>query len=440
MKKLIDIIKQFFKFVRYDIWRITSSELPKSRYYLYNILKTVYLSIKGFYGDKLGVRAAALTYSISFAIVPLIALISAVAKGFGIEGTIETALQETFVAQSDMIPTVMNFVRKYLDTMSGGFFIGIGLIILVYSVFNLFSQVELVLNNIWQVHKSRSVLKQFTIYFSGVLIFPILIAVSAGLSIYINNILKETFLFEIISPITKFFVTIVPYLTSGLLFTLIYQIVPNTKVRFLNAFIAGMIAGILFQLLQGLYVSGQINLTRYNAIYGGFAAIPLLLIWLNLSCLIFLIGAEISYTSQNLRNFDYVIDSENISNRYKNYLTYFVTYLIVKRFENNEEPYTVDDIVTKYKMPIRIVNQIINTLKKADIISEVITDDIQKAYQPAMDINQLTLKSMETRIDMRGAELFLESKNEEMDSFWQKMLQIQDKTDKINETILLKDL
>lgn len=440
MKKLTDAIKQFFTFIRFDIWRITSGELPKSRYILYNIIKTIYLSIKGYTNDRLGVRAAALTYSISFAIVPLIALISAVAKGFGIENTIETTLQDTFVAQADMIPTVMEFVRKYLDTMSGGVFIGIGLIILIFSVFNLFSQIEMVLNNIWQVHKSRSILKQFTIYFSGVLIFPILTAVSAGLSIYINNILKDTFLFEIFSPFTKFLVSIVPYITSGLVFTLIYQIVPNTKVRFLNALIAGMIAGVLFQLFQSLYVSGQINLTRYNAIYGGFAAIPLLLLWLNISCLIFLIGAEISYTSQNLRNFDYVLDSENISNRYKNYLTYFVTYVIVKRFENNESFYTVEDIVEEYKMPIRIVNQIINTLKKAEIISEVTTPDNKNVYLPAVDINQLTLKLMETRIDMRGSELFLESKNEQMDAFWQKMLAIQEKTDTINENILLKDM
>ncbi|NLO70725.1 MAG: YihY/virulence factor BrkB family protein [Porphyromonadaceae bacterium] len=440
MKKLIESIKIFFNFIRFDIWRITSAELPKGKNILYNIIKTIYLSVKGYTNDKLGIRSAALTYSISFAIVPLFALISAIARGFGIENIIEKTLQDTFSAQADMIPTIMGFVRKYLETMSGGIFIGIGILILIYSVFNLFSQIEMVLNNIWQVQKSRSVLKQFTIYFSGVLIFPVLIAVSGGFSIYINNILKSTFLFQLFTPFVKFLLVLVPYITSGLIFTLVYQIVPNTKVRFINAFIAGMIAGVLFQFLQSLYVSGQINLTRYNAIYGGFAAVPLLLLWLNFSCLIFLIGAEISYTSQNLRNFDYVLDSENISNRYKNYLTYFVTYVIVKRFEQNESPYSVEDIVEKYKMPIRIVNRIINTLKKAEIISEVTTEDYRKVFQPAIDINQLSLKLMESRIDMRGSELFLESKNEQMDAFWQKMLQIQSKTDKITETILLKDL
>ena len=334
----------------------------------------------------------------------------------------------------------MNFVKRYLDTMTGGLFLGIGLIILLYSVYNLFSQIELVMNNIWQVKKSRSILKQFAIYFSGILIFPVLIAVSSGLSIYINNILKDSFLFQFFSPFVKLLLNLAPYATSALVFTLIYMIVPNTKVRFLNALIAGVIAGTVFQVFQGLYINGQIYLTRYNAIYGGFAAIPLLLLWLNISCLIFLIGAEISYISQNLRNFDYALDSEKISNRYKNYLTCFVAYVIVKRFENNEAAYSVEEIVEKYKMPIRIVNNIISTLKNAGIISEIATDDYKKTYQPAVDINQLTLKMLETKIDKRGSELFLESKNEQMDAFRQKILAIQNKKDAVSEKILLKDL
>ena len=440
MKKLIDWIKYAFNFVRYDIWRITGNELSRTRRIFYNIIKTIFLAVRGFYKNQLGIRAAALTYSISFAIVPLIALISAIAKGFGIETTIEQALQDTFAAQANLIPTIMEYVKKYLDSMSGGVFIGIGLAILIYSVYNLFAQIEIALNDIWQVRKSRSVLKQFTLYFSGLLIFPILLAVSSGLSIYINNILKTTFLFQVFTPIMKFFVSLVPYLTSGLLFTLVYLIVPNTKVRFVNALIAGMITGFIFQVFQGMYVSGQINLTRYNAIYGGFAAIPLLLLWLNISCLIFLIGAEISYVSQNLRNFEYEVDTDNISRRYKRYLTIFVTYIIVKRFEANEPPMTDEQIVNQYKMPIRLLNQILTSLRDSNILAVTENEKGIKAYIPAIDINQLTLKSMDSKLDMKGSELFLEYKNEEMDVFWQKMLSVQAKTDVIYDEILLKDI
>ncbi|MHB9056975.1 MAG: YihY/virulence factor BrkB family protein [Paludibacteraceae bacterium] len=440
MKKLIDWIKYAFNFVRYDIWRITGNEISRTQRIFYNIIKTVYLAIRGYYKNRLGIRAAALTYSISFAIVPLIALISSIAKGFGIETTIEKALQDTFIAQADLIPTVMEYVKKYLDSMSGGLFIGVGLIILVYSVYNLFAQIEIALNNIWQVQKSRSVLKQFTLYFSGLLIFPILLAVSSGLSIYINTILKETFLFQIFTPLMKFFLSTLPYLSSGLLFTLMYLIVPNTKVRFVNALIAGMIAGAVFQIFQNIYVSGQINLTRYNAIYGGFAAIPLLLFWLNISCLIFLIGAEISYVSQNLRNFEYEVDTDNISRRYKRYLTIFVAYVIIKRFESSEPPMTEEHIVNQYKLPIRLLNQILTSLRESGVIAVTETNKGEKAYIPAIDINQITLKTIDMKLDMRGSELFLQYKNEEMDAFWQKILGVQLKTDVIYDETLLKDL
>ena len=201
-----------------------------------------------------------------------------------------------------------------------------------------------------------------------------------------------------------------------------------------------MITGFIFQLFQGLYVSGQINLTRYNAIYGGFAAIPLLLLWLNISCMIFLIGAEISYVSQNLRHFDYEVDTDTISNRYKRSLTLFVAYVIVKRFQANEPPLTEEQIVSQYKLPIRLLNEILTELTESHIIATTETKKGVKAYLPAVDINQLTLKTMEMKLDMKGSELFLEYKNEAMDAFWQKMISIQEKTDVIHEEILLKDL
>ncbi|MBP1637277.1 MAG: ribonuclease [Bacteroidetes bacterium] len=440
MNKLIVTLKYLYNFVLYDIWRITGNELSNTRRFFYNIIKTIFLAFRGYIRNKLGVRAAALTYSITFAIVPLIALIVAVAKGFGIEKYIEEVLQDTFIAQANLIPTVMRFVEKYLETMQGGVFLGVGVIILLYSVMNLFIQVELTLNNIWQVQKSRSFLKQFTTFFTGIFLFPILLALTSGLSIYINGVVKGTFIYQIYSPLEQISVVLIPYLTSIIMFTVIYMIVPNTKVHFYNALIAGFVAGIAFQLFQTLYVNGQISLTRYNAVYGGFAAIPLLLLWINISSLIFLIGAEISYVSQNLRNFDYEVDTDTISNRYKSYLTIFVAYIIVKQFEMTKPPLTVENIVSEYKLPIRLLNQIITILTNAGIIIAVRDDKNETSYQPAIDINQLTLNMMYSKIDMKGSELFLKSKNEEMDVFWQKMLDIQAKSDKLRENILLKDI
>ena len=441
MNKLITTLTYLYNFVRSDIWRITGNELSRTRSFFYSIIKTLYLAVRGYYKNNLGVRASALTYSITFAMVPLFALVMGIAKGFGVENYIEKALHDTFIAQANLVPTVMRFVQKYLETTSGGLFIGIGLTVLIYSVMMFFIQVESAFNQIWQVKKSRSIIKQFTTYFSGLLILPILIVVTSGLSIYINTFLSQSFLYQVFSPLMRIGVIFAPYFTSWVMFTVLYIAIPNTKVRFKNALIAGIIAGTAFQLFQTLYINGQVYLARYNAIYGGFAAIPLLLLWIQISSLIVLLGAEISYASQNLRHFDYEIDTETISNRYKKYLTLFVSYIIVKRFEESKPPLTVDDIVSEYKLPIRLLNQILSSLTESGVIIEVYNDENKrKSYQPAIDINKLTVNMMYSKIDMKGSELFLEYKNEKMDIFWHKMLEIQKKTDELRENILIKDM
>lgn len=441
MEKITNLYEYVYNFVRYDIWRIAVSELSRGKRTLYNIIKTLYLAIRGYYSNQLGVRASALTYSIMFAIVPIIALLVAIGKGFGIEKYIESALKDTFVGQADMMPTVMGFVERYLATTQGGLFIGIGLAILVYAILNFFMQVESAFNDIWQVKKSRSILRQFTMLFSGLFILPILIVLSSGLSIYFNNILSQSFLFQFFSPLVKIGMFLVPFVVSWIMFTFMYWVIPNTKVQFVNALIAGVTAGTIFQIFQMLYISGQINLTRYNAVYGSFAAIPLLLFWLNISCLIVLLGAEISYASQNLRYYDYETDTENISTRYKKYLTVFITYVIVKRFAENKPPIKVQEMVMDYKLPIRLLNHVLQILVDAKIIIEVADDDLDDhAYYPAMDINQLTINALYSKIDMKGSELFLNNQSEEMEAIWHKMLNMQLEIDTVRENILIKDL
>lgn len=440
MKKIIEKIKEFLYFVSHDIWRINRNDVKKSRFFLYNIIKTIIQAAKGFNKNKLGIVASALTYSIAFAFVPLIAMLVAIAKGFGLQNSIENALNNTFLAQADLVPTIMEFVEKYLASMNNGLFIGVGIIILLVSVMNLFIRIEQSLNDIWQVKKSRSIFKQFTIYFTGLFLVPILMALASGVSIYLNAIFSKSYIFELISPVTKFLVQLVPFLASWLIFAVMYMIFPNTRVKFGNALIAGVVAGTFYQMFQLLYVSGQINLTRYNAIYGGFAALPLFLLFVNISSIIFLIGAEVSYAAQNLRNFDYDIDTDNISNRYERYLTIFVLYVIVKQFEKNKPAYTADEVMEQYKLPIRLLNHIINNLKDAGLIIASTNENGEKAYFPAIDINQLTLNMVYQKLDNEGAEFFIDFRSQDVDVFWQNLKNIQEKNETVLENILVKNM
>ncbi len=442
MSKIIHFFQNLYKLIRYDIWRITENELTKTKKFTYRTLKTIVISIRGFIDDKLNIKASALTYSILFAAVPCIALLLAISKGFGIENYIKNWLISSFSEHSEIIPNLMEFVERYLSTARGGFFLGIGTIILLWSVMNFFMQVESAFNDIWQVKKSRSVVRQFSIYFSTMLLLPVLIVASSGLSIYIQTFFSQSILYDIIiSPMIRFGVKLTPFVLNWIIFTLLYLLIPNTKVRFVNALVAGVFIGTIFQVFQVLYISGQINLSRYNIVYGSFAAIPLLLLWLRISCLIVLLGAEISYAMQNTHFFEYETDTKNMSRRYKDFITLFLTHTIVKQFEEQKPALSSEDIARQHNLPIRMVNQILIELVDVGIFISVYDEKMRvKTYQPAFDINKLTIYILFEKLEAHGSEMFLVNQKKELDAFWLKTLAIREQSADSFKDVLIKDM
>jgi len=441
MSSLKDFFVRIYNFIRYDIWKVAETELSKGRKIVYRFVKTIIIATKGYIDDKLGIRASALTYSLFFAVVPIIALVISVGKGFGMEKMIENALQKTFIAQADVIPTVMSFVKRYLETMQGGLFIGVGIVILLWSVTNFFRLIENTFNNIWQVKKSRSPIRQFTTYFSIILILPILIILSSGFSIFLNTTFSQISFLNFLSPLLNFGAKLLPYFLNWLIFTLMYLLIPNTQVKFVNALIAGVLAGTAFQIFQMLYIKGQINLSRYNAVYGGFAAIPLLLLWLRISCLILLLGAEISYAAQSIHDYEFDLDIQNISLRYKKFISLFITYVIIKQFEQQKPPLSAQQIASEYKLPIRLVHQTLNQLVNMSILIEVFSEKTKsKTYQPALDIHQVTVGMLYEKIETYGSDLFLSNKNKWLDAFWEKITVLQQENKENLSQVLVKDI
>jgi len=441
MRKIKDFVVGTYNFVRDDVWRITEDELSRSRRVLYNVIKTVILAIRGFKENQLNVKASALTYSLLLALVPIVALFISIAKGFGLEGIIEDSLQDTAIDKMGLISVIMSFVESYLEATQGGVFVGIGIVILFVSVITFFVRVEISFNDVWQVKKTRSVVRRFTTYFSIIFLVPILVIVSSGLSIYINSAFSNSFLYEILGPFVRVMVNVVPYFIVWIGFTVLYIAIPNTRVKFVNALIAGIIAGTAFLIFQMMYVNGQINLSRYNAIYGGFAAIPLLLLWIRISCLIVLFGAELSYAAQNIHNFEHEGDVKTISVRYRNFLYLYITYLIVHQFEDDKPALTPEEISAKNKLPSRLVNQLLSKLVDAKVLIEVYNEENNtKSYQPAVDINKITAGLLFDKLETQGSEMFLQNSNPQMEKFWEQTLHLRECSKCEGDKILVKDI
>ena len=194
-------ITDIWKFLTYDIWRITESEVTKTTYTLYNIIKTVSVCVTRFAKDRLVNKASALTYSTLLAIVPILAVLFAIARGFGFDNVMEDQIRNNFGGSPEAAEAVLTFAQSYLAQTKSGVFLGIGLVLLFWTVINLVMEIEITFNRIWEVKRQRSVYRQITDFFSMILLAPILIVVSAGLSIFTTTTLKEMEDFALLAPI-----------------------------------------------------------------------------------------------------------------------------------------------------------------------------------------------------------------------------------------------
>ena len=441
--RIREFITKMIRFVTYDIWRITENEMSGIKEIYINTIKTIILAVRGFRNDSLQTKASALTYSTLLSIVPFFAVLLGIAKGFGFQAIVRKELTDYFPGHEAELNQVFEFVENYLAQAQGGIIIGISLIILFYTVINLVSSIEETFNGIWQIKKSRPWFRRISDYLALFLVLPILMISSSGLSLFVST-LQNSFLNQYLffTPLMEVILKIAPYFITILAFTALYIAIPNTKVRFFNGLVAGILAVCAFQFVQFVYISGQIWVSRYNAIYGSFAALPLLLLWLQLSWLICLFGAEISYASQNVKKFSFERDSKNISRRYKDFLTLLIASLIIKRFVKGENPYTSDELSETYRIPIRITAQILYLLTELGIIIEVsYGNDIRVIhYQPAIDVNQITVSYLFRKLDRYGSESFKIDTTDLFNNEWKALLKTREDMLLANDHILIKDL
>lgn len=434
-------IKRMKTFLLEDIWRVTDDEVSRKKGMLYNAIKIVTLSVKEFTERRIVNKASALTYNTLLAIIPILAILFAIARGFGFSNLLEDQFRSGMQGQALTAETILSFIDSYLSHAKSGIFIGVGLIMLFYTVLLLTYNMERTFNSIWQVKKPRSLYRKMTDYFSMLLLLPLLILLSSGISIFMSTFMKNIQEFELLAPIVKFLVRLTPFILTWGMFTALYIFMPNTKVKLKHAIIPGILAGTAFQAFQYLYIGSQIWVSRYNAIYGSFAAIPMFLLWTQISWSICLFGAQLCYVAQNLRNFSFSKETENISRRYHDFLCILIMSLICKRFQTENEPYTAESLSDEHKIPIRLTTTILYELQDLHMIYETQLDgeDEVIAYLPAVDINQMNVAMLLNRLDTAGSEAFKIDRNR-YNVPWEALTQAREDYYENTSHILLKDL
>ncbi len=437
--------RQWLEFMRTDIWRIRLKDLSRKRSFGIRLIRIVLLAARGVTEDRIHLRASALTLYSLLGIVPVVAMAFGIAKGFGFEKYLQKDLLERFQGQEEVAERIIAFAHSLLEATKGGVIAGVGLAVLFWAVIRVLRDIENAFNDIWGIEETRSLGRKFSDYLTIIVICPTLLIMSGSVTLFINSqvemITQEITLLTYVSGPIFFFLNFLPYAMVWGLFAFLYILVPNTKVQFSSGLIAGLIAGSVYQVVQWGYIHFQVGVSKYNAIYGSFAALPLFMAWLQISWIIVLIGAEIAFAYQNVDTYEFEPDSRRISLSFKRLLSLMTAHLLTQRFANNERPLTAQEVSQALEIPIRLLRQILLELVHSGILSEVRTvDGSDPAYQPASAIDRLTLSRVIDALDHRGANSLPVAETEAYATFSASLETFRETIEKSPANRLLKDI
>jgi membrane protein len=439
------MLKKWMSFLKTDLWRMRLKDHPRGKSFLIRLIRIVALAFRGFDENKCMLRASALTFYSLLSIVPVIALMFGIAKGFGLQKQVEEQLLAKMEGQKEVVTKVIDFANSLLANTSGGVIAGIGVAFLFWTIIRVLSNIERSFNDIWGVVKPRGLGRKFGDYLSTILICPILLVISGSATIFVSSQIKviteKIPLLQNLGPAFWVLLKLLPYCTIWIAFTFILAFMPNTKVNFKSALIGGVVAGTIFQVVQWAYIKFQIGVAKYGAIYGSFAALPLFLIWLQASWLIVLFGAEASFAHQNVETYEFEPDCLSVSHSFKTLLLLLVTQRLVKRFCAGEKPADASHLSHDLEIPVRLVRQILYELSESGVLSEVRTgEDKELAYQPAIDVDKITVKYVIDRIEQRGNSDIPVTASSELDKLNESLQQFGVILEKSPANVLLKNL
>jgi membrane protein len=448
MIPMVDILSlkaKIIEFFRVGIWRVRLKDISRTKYFFIKQLRILILATRGFAKDKCTLSASALTFYSILSIVPVVAMAFGIAKGFGFQKLLEKELLGKFQGQEEVMNRVVAFAHSLLENTKGHLIASFGILFLLWTVIKLLSQIEHSLNDIWEVKSPRTYGRKFSDYLSIMLISPILFILSSSVTVFITTqiavITQKVALIGMFSPVIFFMVKLIPYGLIWILFIFIYMLMPNTKVNFSSGLIAGIIAGTIYQIAQWAYITFQVGMARYNAIYGSFAALPLFLIWIQLSWLIVLFGAEISFAYQYVDTYDFEPDRRYISPAFKKLLSLQISRLIISTFLKADPPLSAISISKTLQIPIRLVEQILEELVEAGIVSDTeVKKNKEMSYQPARDINAITINTVIEALDQKGVNNIPVAQTAELRHLSEALKTLNEEIEKSPANRLLKDI
>lgn len=405
------LITPIRKFLLEDIRDMRTGELPGAKRIPLSVLKLVLATARGYKQDAVALRANALTLNSLLAIVPVLALLFGIAKGFGLEKRFQGWILSQFPEQQTVLGQSLVFARRALASAQGGLVAGAGVIFLLYAVVQVIGQVEQAMNHIWSIARPRTLGRKFSDYISLILVGPFLLLGASSLNVYVTTWVhaaaESSSLAPVLGPAARAAIRTLPYLLLWMLFSFTYIFLPNTKVKIGSGLLGGAAAALLYQIVQSLYLRLQIGVSRDNAIYGSFAALPLFIIWLRLSWNIALFGAELTQQHQNFSGNESAGREAELSFREVKRIALDVCAFVLERFEKGQAPAVATEISEGLRVPMRALGLVLKRLVATGLMVVTESPGGQKdpGYLPARPRESLTPMIIVDALERLGEEV-----------------------------------
>ena len=385
---------QWYEHYASQLWCDDLREVSNARRWIIVPVRLLVVLARQLIKGQLNLRAMSLVYTTLLSIVPLLAVSFSVLKGFGVHNQIEPLLMNFLQPLGPKGKELSDSIIGFVENVRVGVLGSLGLVFLLYTVVSLIQKVESSFNYVWQVDQLRDFAQRFSSYMSVVLIGPVLVFTALGVTATaMNNTMVQGLMsVEPFGDLIVLFSKLVPYLLVIAAFIFIYMFMPNTRVKFLPAFVGGVVAGILWQSSGWAFAAFIATSSNYAAIYSSFAILILLLIWLYMSWLILLLGAQVAFYVQYPQYMSRRPVQLRLSNRLRERLALQIMFMVADRYLNQRDPWTSEDLVHYLALPMEPVHHVLKLMVDAGFLSK--TSDSPPAYLPRRDIETITLSEL----------------------------------------------
>lgn len=393
-----DLVRKAQQFLDRGLWRADVSSMPWPQRLCYQGVRLIAVLVQDLTSGQLTLRAMSLVYTTLLSLVPLLAVSFSVLKAFGVHNQIEPLLINLVEPLGPQGKVLMTNILGFVENMKVGVLGALGLALLLYTVVSLIQKVEDAFNHVWHTKSSRPLSRRFSDYLSVIMVGPVLVFSAMGIttSLMATDLVQTLIAVEPFGTLLLVVTRLVPFFLVLLAFSFLYMLMPNTKVKFSAALVGALVGGGLWQLSGVIFAQFASSSTRYDAVYSGFAIVLLAMIWLYLSWLILLVGAQIAYYYQypeqirpnNLRG--------PLNGRLQEQLALLIMYRVTERFVKGETPVYLDQLAQHLAIPGDRVAETITLLNNRGLLLE--TSDDPPCIILAIDPAGLTLADLLVRL------------------------------------------